>query len=142
MNISGINITHYLLRNSLVCSQRFIKCLLVSMLNNKNALLFMQRNTNWRKGTFIWLPNFFNKNNLHITHIKIGSVLFFVIKLFTGWYCQIEKNRNVSEKLELILKLLRKNSSHQGGNSQNFSCKFERFFVTLSCFYGVVIHRK
>ena len=30
----------------------------------------------------------------------------------------------------------------QGGNSQNFLRKFVIFFVTLSCFYGVVIHRK
>jgi len=30
----------------------------------------------------------------------------------------------------------------QGGNSQNFLHKFVRFFLTLKCFYGVVIHRK
>jgi len=30
----------------------------------------------------------------------------------------------------------------QDGNSQNFLGKFVRFFVTLRCFYGVVIHRK
>jgi len=29
-----------------------------------------------------------------------------------------------------------------GGNSQNFLGKFVRCFVTLKCFYGVVIHRK
>jgi len=29
-----------------------------------------------------------------------------------------------------------------GGNSQNFLGKFLRFFVTLRCFYWVVIHRK
>jgi len=29
-----------------------------------------------------------------------------------------------------------------GGNSQNFLRKFLIFFVTLRCFYGVVIHRK
>jgi len=29
-----------------------------------------------------------------------------------------------------------------GRNSQNFLRKFVRFFVTLKCFYGVVIHRK
>jgi len=31
---------------------------------------------------------------------------------------------------------------NQGGNSQNFLPKFVRFFVTLRCFYGVVVHRK
>ena len=30
----------------------------------------------------------------------------------------------------------------QGGNSQNFLDKFISFFVSLRCFYGVVIHRK
>jgi len=30
----------------------------------------------------------------------------------------------------------------QGGNSQNFLGKFVRFFVTLRCFYRVVIHKK
>ena len=30
----------------------------------------------------------------------------------------------------------------QGGNTQNFSGKCVRLFVTLRCFYGVVIHRK
>jgi hypothetical protein len=29
----------------------------------------------------------------------------------------------------------------QGGNLQNFLGKFVRFFVTLRCFYRVVIHR-
>jgi len=29
-----------------------------------------------------------------------------------------------------------------GGNSQNFLDKYVRFFVTLRCFYRVVIHRK
>jgi len=29
-----------------------------------------------------------------------------------------------------------------GGNSQNILGKFVRFFVTLMCFYGVVIYRK
>jgi hypothetical protein len=29
-----------------------------------------------------------------------------------------------------------------GGNSQNILGKFVRFFVTLRCFYGVVIHRE
>jgi len=29
-----------------------------------------------------------------------------------------------------------------GGNSQNFLCKFVRFFLNLKCFYRVVIHRK
>ncbi len=31
---------------------------------------------------------------------------------------------------------------HMGGNSQNFSRKFVRFFLTLKCFYIVVTHRK
>jgi len=31
---------------------------------------------------------------------------------------------------------------NQGGNSQNFFCKFVRFFLTLKLFYRVVIHRK
>ncbi len=35
---------------------------------------------------------------------------------------------------------MRKKLEHQGGNSQNFLSKFVRFFVTLRCFYGVVIH--
>jgi len=30
----------------------------------------------------------------------------------------------------------------QDGNSQSFLGKFVRFFVTLRCFDGVVIHRK
>jgi hypothetical protein len=30
----------------------------------------------------------------------------------------------------------------EGGNSQSFFGKFVRFFLTLRCFYGVVIHRK
>jgi len=30
----------------------------------------------------------------------------------------------------------------QGGNSQNFLGKFVRFFLTLTCFNGVVFHRK
>jgi len=30
----------------------------------------------------------------------------------------------------------------QDQNSQNFLGKFIRFFITLRCFYGVVIHRK
>jgi len=30
----------------------------------------------------------------------------------------------------------------QGGNSQNFLGKFVKFFLTLRCFYGVVIHIK
>jgi len=30
----------------------------------------------------------------------------------------------------------------QGGNAQNFLGKFARFFVTLKCFYEVVIHSK
>jgi len=30
----------------------------------------------------------------------------------------------------------------QFGNSQNFLGKFVRYFVTLRCFYTVVIHRK
>jgi len=31
--------------------------------------------------------------------------------------------------------------ANQGGNSQNFLGKFVRFFITLRCFNGVVIHK-
>jgi len=34
------------------------------------------------------------------------------------------------------------NLTNQGRNSQNFLGKFVRFFVTLSWFNGVIIHRK
>jgi len=37
---------------------------------------------------------------------------------------------------------VRFNCKTQGGNSQNFLRKFVRFFLTLRCFYRVVIHRK
>ncbi len=33
-------------------------------------------------------------------------------------------------------------AAHQSGNSQNFLCKFVRFFLTLKCFYRVVINKK
>jgi hypothetical protein len=34
------------------------------------------------------------------------------------------------------------NNEPLSGNSQNFLGKFERFFVTLRCFYREIIHRK
>jgi len=38
--------------------------------------------------------------------------------------------------------LLEQRPQTHGGYSQNFLGKFKRFFVTLRCFYRVVIHRK
>ncbi len=36
----------------------------------------------------------------------------------------------------------KKHKKTMGGNSQNFLCKFVRFFLTLKCFYRVVINKK
>jgi len=44
-----------------------------------------------------------------------------------------EKYRNLFSKYWQV-------SKQQGGNSQNFLRKFVIFFVTLSCFYKVIIH--
>jgi len=52
-----------------------------------------------------------------------------ITKSWVYWYVKLE----IVGEIEV---------EHQGGNSQNFLSKFVRFFVTLRCFYRVVINRK
>ncbi len=73
-----------------------------------------------------------------ISKVKLNHLKRFYLQLG-----ELESKLN-----QMLIKILRsfvnKIKVHYflGGNSQNFFGKFERFFVTLRCFYGVDIHRK
>ncbi len=53
-----------------------------------------------------------------------------------------EINTRMRERETFFYSLCVETAASQGGNSQNFLHKFIIFFVTLRCFYRVVIYRK
>ncbi len=53
-----------------------------------------------------------------------------------------EWNNRFRFRISNLLYYIRFKNSEQGQNSQNFLGRFIRFFITLRCFYRVVIHRK
>jgi len=69
----------------------------------------------------------FSKDGFSGNHIPLISVL---ICIMTIHFCPFDSLRRCQ------------NIQYKGGNSQNFLRKFVIFFLTLRCFYGVVIHRK
>jgi len=78
------------------------------------------------KGNLKYFLNFKGKG-----HIEVSSKL--ILNFLTSDFVKTDfELRNCRLTLQRAL----------GGNSQNFLSKFVRFFVTLRCFYKVVIHRK
>ncbi len=100
------------------------------------------RHTGWETLIYTlikWPQTTFKKQKL----LKYNIKYFILKKKKSCSVCRCNRTWNIFDpKFVFHLKKGKWRNTNPGGNSQNFSRKFVRFFLTLKCFYRVVSYRK
>ncbi len=135
-----------MLNNNLCFFQLFLTIALVGLTSANKCNVFLNDETDTRMNTIdadaedaspdmdelIFLTEFSRFMNDRAPRLLQVLIKFKSINLLDLHFVQVYLCSCSAQSYLMIL----------GGNSQNFLQKFVRFFLTLKCFYRVVIHRK